>query len=279
MADEKDSPGGQPILDAGVRRELAGAGASGILRYRSRHVPSWCPGCGYFGVAQAVVRAAAALKLDNASLVMVSSTGCAGRFPFTLDGYGFHTTRGRALPIAAGVKLANPALTVLAVSGDGDGLGIGGGHLPHACRRNVDLTYLMLDNGLASLTRGHSSPATPAGQVTASHPAGNPDRPLDPVLLALAGGASFVARGYAGDPDFLAGILAEAIRHRGFSFLTILSPCVTFDRENIVYDRLRDQWAGIPAGHDRGSRLAAMALALSGIRYQGIFFREEGRPD
>lgn len=264
-----------PLLDAAVAADLTRVKESGLLERRSEALPTWCPGCGYYGINHAMMRALADLGVANHDTVVVSGIGCAGRFPFFVNGYGFHTVHGRAVPTGCGVKIANPELSVIVVGGDGDGLGIGGGHLPHAMRRNVDLTYILFDNGIYGLTKGQTSPTTPVGQVTGTHPYGNPDQPLDAVRLALAYRASFVARGWAGHPDDLYDIFRAAFAHRGFSFVVCVTPCVTFDKTNITYDRMRDRWQPLPEGYDPTSERGAWDAALSDTLYQGIFYREE----
>jgi len=273
MAQDPTTLGG--TLNAEIVADISAVQQSGLLDYRSEELPTWCPGCGYYGITQALMQALADLHIENRNLAVVSGIGCAGRMPFFVNGYGFHAIHGRALPVAQGVKIAKPELTVLVVGGDGDGLGIGGGHLPHAVRRNVDLTYVLFDNGIYGLTKGQSSPTTPTGQVTGSHPYGNPDRPLDAVTLGLAYRASFMARGYAGKPHELYPIMKQALEHRGFSFVVAITPCVTFDKVNITYDRLRESWVPIPDDHDTSDLGAAMRLALSDKLYYGVFFRED----
>jgi len=266
-----------PILDADLVHGLEQAQESGILGYRTEALPIWCPGCGYYGITHAMLQALNALQIENRNLVVVSGIGCAGRYPFFIRGYGFHAVHGRALPVASGVKMASPDLTVVAVGGDGDGLAIGGGHLPHAIRRNVDITYILFDNGIYGLTKGQSSPTTPRGQVSGTHPYGNPDTPLNPSMIGLTYGALFVARGYAGEPKSLSGIIHQALGHRGFSFVHVVSPCVTFDRVNILYDRLRDLWTPVPEAHDRSDLKSAIALVMDDDFSHGILF-EADRP-
>ncbi len=263
------------LLHADTSRHLRDMRALGALNYRSDELPIWCPGCGYFGITHAVNQALNRLGIENRNLTLVSGIGCAGRYPYFTHCYGFHVVHGRALPVACGVKMANESLTVLAVGGDGDGLAIGGGHLPHAIRRNVDLTYLFLDNGIYGLTKGQTSPTTPQGQVTGTHPYGNPETPLNPALMALSHGASFVAKGYAGEPKTLAEIVVQALQHRGFSFVQIVSPCVTFDHDNLLYDRLRRLWSPLPASHNRQDRQAAFAVALSETFQAGVYYQEQ----
>lgn len=266
-----------PIINSDVGQYLKEVRESGILDYRSESLPTWCPGCGYYGITHGITQALAELHIPGKDLVFVSGIGCAGRYPFFMKGYGFHTIHGRTLPIASGIKLANPGLTVIAVGGDGDGLAIGGGHLPHAIRRNIDLTYILFDNGIYGLTKGQASPTTPQGQITATTPFGNPDQPLNPLVLGLAYGASFVATGYAGMPNELAHVFTAAFRHKGFSLVIITTPCVTFDSVNVTWERLRNRWIPVPASHSTRDSRAAMLLAMSGEHYYGILF-DEDRP-
>jgi len=278
MSPDKHDTGEAPVLNRGVASRLDEVADSGLLDYRSEALPTWCPGCGYYGITHALAGALVELGIENENLVVVSGIGCAGRYPFFLKGYGFHGVHGRALPLAGGVKIARPELTVLVVGGDGDGLGIGGGHLPHAIRRNIDVTYILFDNGIYGLTKGQSSPTTPQGQRTGTHPWGNPDTPLDPVVLGLGYRASFLATGFAGDPDQLAGIFTRALAHRGFSFVPIVTPCVTFDAVNITWDRMREGWQPVPEDHDPNDLSAALALALDENRYYGVLYEETDRP-
>ncbi len=278
MSDSTFSGGEYPLLDSELRHDLERVADSGLLDYRSEALPTWCPGCGYYGITHALAQALTELSIENHDLVVISGIGCAGRYPFFFRGYGFHGVHGRALPIASGVKIANPDLHVLVVGGDGDGLGIGGGHLPHAIRRNVDLTYILFDNGIYGLTKGQSSPTTPSGQITGTHPYGNPDEPLDPILLGLSYRASFLGHGYAGEPDRLKDIFVRALSHRGFSFVPVLTPCVTFDAVNNTWDNLRDEWEPVPEEHDPSDLTGAMQLALDRKHYYGILYEEPDRP-
>jgi 2-oxoglutarate ferredoxin oxidoreductase subunit beta len=274
MSAEKPVPETRPLLNTEVADDLERVKKSGILEYRSDALPIWCPGCGYYGITHGLTRALNELEIQNRNLVVVSGIGCAGRYPFFVNGYGFHAIHGRVLPVASGVKMANRELTVIGIAGDGDALAIGGGHLPHAIRRNMDLTYILFDNGIYGLTKGQSSPTTPQGQVTGTHPYGNPDAPLNPLLLALAYGSSFVACGYAGEPRALNDILLRALTHEGFSFVTVVSPCVTFDHVNITYDRMREMWKPVPDDHDLSDRKAALVLAMDKVFHYGIFYED-----
>jgi len=248
--------------------------ADGHQNYRSKSLPTWCPGCGYFSMAEGLTFALNRLEIDFKDAVVVSGIGCASRFPFFVSTYGFHTLHGRTLPVATGVKLANDKLTVVALGGDGDAFAIGGGHIPHAARRNVDLTYLVFDNGIYGLTKGQTSPTSALGFKTSTTPYENGDEPLHPLMMLLSYKASWVGQAYAGRPHQLADMITKAITHRGFSYLHILSPCVTFDKTDRTYANLDVQVRDLPAGHDTSSFMAAMAEASRddhpalGIYYQ-----------
>ena len=259
-----------------LEEKLRQVQASGRLAFRSKTLPSWCPGCGYFSVVDGVTTALGELGIANEDAVIISGIGCSSRFPFFVNTYGFHTLHGRALPVATGVKMANEALTVVAVGGDGDGFAIGGGHLPHAARRNVDITYLLLDNGIYGLTKGQTSPTSVTGFHTSTSPYDNTDRPVNPLLMMLSYGASWVAQGYAGRPDQLQRLIAEAVAHRGFSYLHILSPCVTFDKTTRTYHNLDIAVHDLSADHDPSDALAAMREAMhSDPPALGVFYREQ----
>ncbi|SEF62514.1 2-oxoacid:ferredoxin oxidoreductase subunit beta [Jhaorihella thermophila] len=248
----------------------------GHLKYRSKSLPTWCPGCGYFSMADALTVALNRLGLDNKDVVVVSGIGCASRFPFFVNTYGFHTLHGRVLPVATGVKIGNDALTVIAVGGDGDAFAIGAGHLPHAARRNVDMTYLVFDNGIYGLTKGQTSPTSALGFKTSSTPYQNGDMPVNPLLMLLSYEATWVGQAYAGRPHHLADMITQAIEHKGFSFLRILSPCVTFDKTNNTYVNLGMKVRDLPEGHDRSDRLAAMARAMEEDHPAlGVYFEEQ----
>ena len=196
--------------------------------FKSSTKPIWCPGCGDYSVLSSVTRAFALLRLAPEDVVVVSGIGCSSRIPAYTSCYGFHGVHGRALAAATGVKLARPELTVLCAGGDGDGYSIGGNHFLHACRRNVDLTYVVMDNHVYGMTKGQPSPTTEPDWDSKLAPGGTGVRAFHPLVIALASGANFVARAFSGDPNGPAEIIAQAIRHPGFSFVEILSPCVTF---------------------------------------------------
>lgn len=204
--------------------------------YKSAVKPIWCPGCGHFSVLNAITKAMAALGLDKDNTVLVSGIGCSSRLPAYVDSYGFHGVHGRGLAVAQGLKVSRPDLTVLALGGDGDGFSIGGNHFIHACRRNVNMTYIAMDNEVYGMTKGQASPTTAPDWLDSKlTPGGTGIRPFQPAGLALTAGASFIARGFSGDPNGLARILVEAINHPGFSFIQVLSPCPTFRPEQMEW--------------------------------------------
>jgi len=249
-----------------------------FLQYRSADLPTWCPGCGYFGIIDAFYKACRELDLKHENMVTVSGIGCSGRTPIFINSYGFHTLHGRSIPVASGLKLAREDLTVFAVAGDGDALGIGGGHLPHVARKNINITFLLFDNSIYGLTKGQSSSTTPYEMKTNSHPVGNPDTPLNPVKLALSYGASFVARGYAGDPQGLKQTIKEATLHQGFSFIQILTPCVTFDKENKTWKNLKEKVYDLNLRKEEKNMETAMRMAENEPYGVGIFFQDKERP-
>ncbi|MGD8588114.1 MAG: thiamine pyrophosphate-dependent enzyme [Chromatiales bacterium] len=197
--------------------------------YKSDIKPIWCPGCGHYAVLSALTKALAHLALAREQVALISGIGCSSRLPAYLNTYGLHGVHGRSLPVATGLKAARPDLTVLAIAGDGDGFSIGGNHFLHACRRNMDLTYVVMDNEVYGMTKGQASPTT-APEWTRSKltPHGTGIPRFRPAAIALAAGAGFIARGYAGKPADLTRLLVEAIEYRGFAFVHVLSPCQTF---------------------------------------------------
>ena len=239
--------------------------------YKTDEHPIWCPGCGDFGVLASLYNALAGLQVDPKDLVVVSGIGCSGRTPGFIKSYGFHAVHGRVLPVALGVKLANPALHVIGVGGDGDGFAIGGGHLPHAARRNPDFAYLIMDNSTYGLTKGQYSPTSPTGFQAGSTPYGNIEQPLNPLAMLIAYGATFVGQGYSGKPRELAVLITAAMEHRGFAFVNILSPCITFYN---TYKVIPPRLAEVPKDHDVTDQAKAFALALHteqvwlGVLYQ-----------
>ena len=199
--------------------------------YKSEVKPVWCPGCGDYSVLSAVTKALAKLELPPEQVAVVSGIGCSSRIPAYTSCYGFHGVHGRALAAATGLKVARPDMTVIAAGGDGDGYSIGGNHFLHACRRNVDMTYIVMDNRVYGMTKGQPSPTTEPDWDSKLSPHGTGLREFHPLVIALASGANFIARAFAGDPNGCAELIAQAIRTPGFSFVEVLSPCVTFRPE------------------------------------------------
>jgi 2-oxoglutarate ferredoxin oxidoreductase subunit beta len=239
--------------------------------YKSDLKPIWCPGCGDFGVLAALYRAFAQLDLDPARTVIVSGIGCSSRLPGFVTTYGVHTLHGRPLPVAMGVKLANPELTVVAVGGDGDGFAIGAGHFPHAARRNVDILYLVMDNETYGLTKGQVSPTSLYEQKAPSTPYGNLEEPLNTMAFALASSASFIARGASFNTKALTELIVQGIEHPGFAFIDALSPCVMF---NNTQEEWKAAVSDIAPDHDVTNKAAAFELALRGGFNLGIIYKE-----
>ncbi len=246
--------------------------------YKSDLKPVWCPGCGDFGVLNTLARALANLQIPPHEIAIVSGIGCSSRLPGYINAYGFNAVHGRALPIASGVKLANGGLTVLAVGGDGDGVSIGAGHFPHAARRNIDMTYILMDNRIYGLTKGQGSPTSELGLKTKTTTYGNFETPLNPAMLAIAYNASFVARALAVDAKHMVEVIEAGIRHRGFSFIQVFSTCVTF-RGADQFKGWKDRctWLG-DTEHDTSNRLEAVRLAEDpAMDRMGILY-EDFRP-
>ena len=240
--------------------------------YKTEEHPIWCPGCGDFGVLDSLYKSLAGLKIDPKDLAVISGIGCSGRTPGFVKSYGFHSLHGRVLPVCLGVKVANPALTVIGVGGDGDGLAIGGGHIPHAARRNLDLTYIILDNATYGLTKGQYSPTSPIGFQAGSTPYGNIEQPLNSIAMLIAYGATFIGQGYSGKPKELADLLCRAIQHKGFAFVNVISPCITFYN---TYKVIPPRLAEIPKEHDPSNKAKAFELALQTDKLMlGVYYQE-----
>ncbi len=200
--------------------------------YKGKIHPDWCPGCGDFSVLNALQKALFELGLKPYEVLVVSGIGCSSNLPGFINAYGMHTLHGRALAVATGAKLANHELKVIATGGDGDGYGIGGNHFIHTMRRNVDLTYIVMDNQIYGLTTGQTSPTSVKGMKTKSTPHGNVENPINPLPLAMVGGATYVARGFSGKQKHLIDLMKGAIMHEGFSLVDVFSPCVTYNFDN-----------------------------------------------
>jgi len=245
--------------------------------YKSDLKPIWCPGCGDFGVVSAIYRALANIGRPPHEIAFVSGIGCSSRIPGYTTAYGFNSVHGRALPIAQGIKLANPDILVLVAGGDGDGFSIGGGHVSHAIRRNIDLTYIVMDNQIYGLTKGQLSPTTPRGLKTVSSYFGSMEDPVNPLLYVLGYGARYVAQGTPADMAGLAAIIEEGIRYPGFAFVNVQSPCVTFGEPEFQLKAQKERIQSLESlGHDPGDRIKAMEMAQEyGTKlYTGVFFRD-----
>ncbi len=241
--------------------------------YKSEVKPTWCPGCGDFGVLNAAFRGLAGLKLAPDQTVIVSGIGCSSRFPHFMKTFGFHSVHGRALPVAQGLKMARPDLTVVAVGGDGDFFSIGAGHLVHAALRNIDITVIVMDNEIYGLTKGQTSPTSPTGHVTKSTPYGLMASQFNPISTTLSLNVTFVARGYSAKPKELAVLIEQGVQHKGFSFIHVLSPCPTFYK---TFDAWDAATLPIPAEHDTADRSKAMLLAMETEQlFTGLFYRAE----
>src|SRR5438093_654211 len=219
--------------------------------YRGRIHPDWCPGCGDFSVLAALQTALFELELQPNQACVISGIGCSSNLPGYINTYGMHTLHGRALAVATGVRLGNHELKVICTGGDGDGFGIGGNHFVHTMRRNVDLTYIVMDNQIYGLTTGQCSPTSVKGMKTKSTPHGSVENPINPIPMAIVGGATYVARGFSGKQKHLVELLKGAILHKGFSLVDVFSPCVTYNKDNTY------QWFN-PRGYlKRGTRSTA----------------------
>jgi 2-oxoglutarate ferredoxin oxidoreductase subunit beta len=250
-------------------------------RFNTVAKPNWCPGCGNFGIQSALKKALLELDLKPHQVVMSSGIGCSSKIPHWVNIYGLHGLHGRSLPVAAGLKLGNHDMVVIAEAGDGDGFSEGMNHFMQACRRNIDLTYIVHNNGVFSLTTGQTSATGKKGFVSSSTPEGSIEPPFNPVALAVVAGATFAARGFSGDMNQLRDLIVAAIRHDGFAFLDVMQVCVTYNPakgykwyKERVY-RLEEK------GHDFTDRGNALALALDDREDKiatGIFYRGEQSP-
>jgi 2-oxoglutarate ferredoxin oxidoreductase subunit beta len=248
--------------------------------YKSDLKPIWCPGCGDYGVLNAIYNALAAMQIPPHKIAFLSGIGCSSRIPGYTTAYGFNSVHGRALPMATGVKITNPELTVLATGGDGDGFSIGGGHVGHVARRNLDITYVVMDNRIYGLTKGQAGPTTLPGTKSVTTPYGISERPVNPLLHVLAFGGGFVAMGGTHDLKQLASLIEAGVRYRGFAFIDVFSPCVTYGQPRDMAKELRARAKSLEeAGHDPKNKLEAYRIAeLYGQEFwTGVIFQDEGR--
>jgi 2-oxoglutarate ferredoxin oxidoreductase subunit beta len=247
--------------------------------YKSEVRPVWCPGCGHYGVLASILKALAEQGLDPEKVALISGIGCSSRIPAYTKVYGFHSVHGRSLPIATGVKIARPDLTVIVAGGDGDGFSIGGNHFLHACRRNVDMTYVVMDNQVYGMTKGQASPTTAEDwEGSELTPEGTGINPLQPLGIALASGANFIARCLSRDINRTAKTIIEANQHPGFSFVQVLSPCVTYHPEHQKQwrDYLDKNNTSFEPAYD--SATAAKALMNDDGYTLGVLFKGKRKP-
>jgi 2-oxoglutarate ferredoxin oxidoreductase subunit beta len=234
-----------------------------IADFKTAEESWWCPGCGDFGVLAALQKALQELGVAPEDVAIVAGIGCSGKIGNYVNSYNVHVTHGRTMPAALGLKLANRELTVIAAGGDGDGFAIGMGHFMHAVRRNPDITYIVMDNQIYGLTKGQTSPTSGIGFETKSTPGGNIEHTVRPLQLAVAGGATFVAQGFSSNQKQLVELIKAAIRHKGFSLVNTLSPCVTFNKVN-TYAWFKQKLVDVEKleGYDAGDRIGAMKMLM-----------------
>ena len=246
-----------------------------VKDYAGAVKPTWCPGCGDYGILAAVKQGLVQADLAPHQVLVVSGIGCGSKLPDYARVNGFMTLHGRPVAVATGAKLANHGLKVITVHGDGDSMGLGMGHFIHTARRNLDIVDLIQNNQIYGLTKGQYSPTSDPGFVTKTSPDGSFEMAANPVALALAAGGTFIARGFAGDTKGLANLIAQALHHTGYALVDILQPCVTFNRKN-TYDWYRERIYNLQdEGYDLGDRVAAFRKSLEwGDRIPlGVFYR------
>ena len=250
-------------------------------RFNTEVKPNWCPGCGNYGIQAALKKALLDMDLNPHQVVLSSGIGCSGKIPHWINIYGLHSLHGRTLPVAAGIKLANNNMVVIAEGGDGDGYSEGMNHFIHASRRNINLTYIVHNNGVFSLTTGQSSSTGKKGFISNTTPFGAIEQPFHPVALAIAAGCSFAARGYSGDTNQLSELIATAIKHQGFAFIDVLQVCVTYNPKK-NYEWYKERLYKIDySNHDTLDRNKSLTLAFSDNEDKlatGIFYQSKSTP-
>lgn len=246
--------------------------------YRTDVAAFWCAGCGYHGILSGLFKALANLNIDPCELINISGIGCSSRTPYFVESYKMHTLHGRAGPVATGVQLARPDLPVIITGGDGDGFSIGGGHMPHLARKNINVTYILMDNHIYGLTKGQVSPTSHSEMIAYTTPYGGVEEPLSPLKYMLAYGASFIAQTYAAKPATIAELIEAGVRHKGFAFINILSNCPSFNKIDTP-QQIKGIMRDVPADHDVTDLEAASALvnrfeaegaAPNGLIYQSV---------
>jgi len=249
--------------------------------YNIEEKPTWCPGCGDFGILAALKNALVQLNLHPHEILMVSGIGCGSKLPYYMRANGYDSLHGRALAVATGAKLANHDLRVIVISGDGDGYGIGGNHFVHTMRRNPDLTHIVENNQVYGLTKGQYSPTSEKGYISTTTPEGAIEVEVNPIALAMAAGASFVARAFSMDPKHLQQTIAKAIQHKGYALVDVLQPCVTYNKINTgAWYKERIYKLDDEAGYDSHDYDAAWEKAKEWDERIpiGVIYQEQGRP-
>jgi 2-oxoglutarate ferredoxin oxidoreductase subunit beta len=236
-----------------------------LADYKTDVHNDWCPGCGDFGILNAIQMALADMQIPPHRTTIFSGIGCSGKTPHYIKTYGIHTLHGRVLPFAQGAKLANPELEVIAVGGDGDGLGIGAGHFVSAGRRNVDMVYIIFNNAVYGLTKGQASPTLKLGMKTKSLPQPNVNNSVNPIALALVSGFTFIARGYSYDIRHLKDIIKRAVEHKGLAFIDVLQPCPTYNDINT-----KEWFQGLDNVDPETKRVMPRIYKLEDTGYNGV---------
>jgi len=251
-----------------------------VKDFKGKVDPDWCPGCGDFGVLAALKQAVVDLGLQPYEVMTISGIGCSSNLPGYINAYGMHTLHGRALAVATGAQLANHELKIIATGGDGDGYGIGGNHFLHTMRRNVDVTYVVMDNQIYGLTTGQISPTSIKGMKTKSTPFGSVENPVNPIPLAIAGGATYVARGFTGQQKHLVELIKGGIQHKGFALIDVFSPCVTYNHDN-SHEFFKQRTQKLEdMGHDPSNFTAAMEKGYlwGEVIPIGLFWKRDDLP-
>ena len=261
-----------------AKKERPIQGAPTARDFKGDVNPDWCPGCGDFGVLNALQNAYAKLGRGNHDHLTVSGIGCSSNLPGFIRTYGMHTLHGRSLPVATGAKLANHELNVVVTGGDGDGYGIGGNHFIHTMRKNIDLLYIVMNNETYGLTVGQASPTTQVDEITDSTPFGNIETPLNPVAMAIVAGATYVARAFSSEGKPLAELMYNGMQHKGFAFIDVISPCLTWKGDEI-FDYWKERVNSLE-NHDTSDKAAALEQAVkTGHDTQlGLFYHDTSRP-
>ena len=241
-----------------------------LTDYKTEVHNDWCAGCGDFGILSAIQMALADMQISKHAGAIFSGIGCSGKTPHFINTYGVHTLHGRVLPFAQGAKLSNPNLEIIAVGGDGDGLGIGAGHFVSAGRRNVDLLYIIFDNGVYGLTKGQASPTLKLGLKTKSLPQPNANNSVNPISLALIAGFTFIARGYSYEVRHLKDLIKKAIQHKGLAFLDVLQPCPTYNDINT-----KEWFQGIDNINPESGRQIPRTYKLEETGYDGVVHSDD----